>query len=207
MPRIAAPTVVEHVARQRARILDAAFTLFQTRGYFAVDIGMVAKSVGLKRSSFYRYYSNKDELLVACVEQAMRPVFERNRVIAQGLRPARDRVTAWVEAQFEFATGPNHAAWSLIKDLRLAVPELRTKVLRLHMGLYKTLSSAVSECLADAGSRVTITSTLISGMVQSSAVLALENGGAEEIKSALNNAVLAVLGAAIPEEMAPKISA
>ena len=193
MPKIAAATIEEHVTAQRAHILDQALRLFQTEGYAGVDIGSIANSVGLKRSSFYRYFSNKDDVLVACVEQAMKPVFARNQAIAQGLRPPRNRVLAWVDAQFDFATGPNHATYNLAKEIQALAPGARGRIMKLHVGLYKTLSTAVKECLAGSDRHIVAVSSMISGMVQSAAALALENGGAEAIRQELHAVVSAVI--------------
>ncbi|MDG2319533.1 MAG: TetR/AcrR family transcriptional regulator [Rhodospirillaceae bacterium] len=196
MPKIAAPTVEEHVAQQRGRILTEALRLFQAKGYLGVDIGSVARSVGLKRSSFYHYFANKDDLLIACVEHAMEPVDARNKVIAEGLRPPRDRVLAWVEAQMDFATGPDHASYELAKELQAVAPNARKKVLRLHIRLYKTLSAAVADSLEGSGRNAVTIASMISGMVQSAAALALENGGVESITAELRSGVLAVLESA-----------
>ncbi len=193
MPRIAAATVEQHVARQRERILEKALSLFQVHGYTGVDMGVVAEAVGLKRNSIYRYFANKDDLLLACVVQAMEPVIQRNKIIAEGFRPSQERVLAWVDAQYDFATGPDHAFYTLARELRILAPEVRSKVLKLHVGLYKTLSAAVKDCLSETKRNATAVSSLISGMVQSAAALAIENGGAAAIKKELHTAVLAVL--------------
>lgn len=198
MPRIAAATVAQHVTQQRDRILNEALLQFKQHGYAGVDLGTVAAAVGLKRNSVYRYYANKDELLLACVEQAMEPVIQRNKVIAEGFRPPQERVLAWVDAQYDFATGPDHAFYTLARELRLLAPEVRTQVLKLHVGLYKTLSAAVKDCLSGENRNATTVSSLISGMVQSASSLAMENGGADAIKKELHAAVLAVLNAAPP---------
>ena len=193
MPKIAAATVEQHIEQQEERILTEALRLFQANGYLAVDLGAVAEAVGLKRNSLYRYFANKDDLLLACVERAMEPVIKRNKAIAEGFRPPQERVLAWVDAQFEFAAGPDHAFYTLARELRSIAPNVRTNVMKLHIGLYKTLSAAVKDSLSGSGRNATIVSSLISGMVQSASALAIENGGAEDIKQELHAAVLALL--------------
>ena len=51
MPRIKADTIADHVAQQRAAVLDAAVRLFTERGYAEVSLGDVAAEVGLARNS------------------------------------------------------------------------------------------------------------------------------------------------------------
>ena len=64
MPRIKADTIADHVAQQRAAVLDAAVRLFTERGYAEVSLGDVAAEVGLARNSLYRYVPDKLHLLV-----------------------------------------------------------------------------------------------------------------------------------------------
>ena len=72
MPRIAAASIEEHVRRQNARITAAARRLFARDGFHGTDLAAIAQEVGLARNSLYRYYANKDELLLACISEDMR---------------------------------------------------------------------------------------------------------------------------------------
>src|SRR5690606_10118161 len=65
VPRISAESVAAHVARQEAAVLDAAVRLFSERGYSEVTIGDIAAEVGLARNSLYRYFPDKDHILLA----------------------------------------------------------------------------------------------------------------------------------------------
>ncbi|MDP7661245.1 MAG: helix-turn-helix domain-containing protein, partial [Gammaproteobacteria bacterium] len=70
-----------HIRNQGKRILDAAQDLFTTRGYQGTDMADIAESMGLARNSLYRYYSNKDHILVAIVRRDMVPFFDQFNAI------------------------------------------------------------------------------------------------------------------------------
>lgn len=75
MPRITAPTVAEHRARQRAAVLAAGADLVAEGGVDALTVSAVAARTGLARPSVYAYFGSADALLGALVAEA----FERWR--------------------------------------------------------------------------------------------------------------------------------
>jgi len=48
----------------KERILEAALRLFSTQGYEATSVAAIVKTAGLSRSSFYRYFRNKRQVLL-----------------------------------------------------------------------------------------------------------------------------------------------
>jgi AcrR family transcriptional regulator len=57
-----------------AKVLDAAAVLFATQGFAATSLKDVADAVGLRRSSIYYYYPDKDALLKELVQGVTLPV-------------------------------------------------------------------------------------------------------------------------------------
>ena len=49
----------------RDRILEAALRLFSSRGYERVSVTAIAREAGVSRPSFYRYFKNKRDVLLA----------------------------------------------------------------------------------------------------------------------------------------------
>lgn len=60
-----------HRERQRRRILDAAQQLFETQGIDRVTIAHIVAAAGIRASTMYEYFANKDELVWTLVEQVM----------------------------------------------------------------------------------------------------------------------------------------
>lgn len=66
-PRHATPD--EPPADLRERILDTASTLFYERGVRAVGVDLVVAAAGVAKTSLYRYFPTKDDLIVAFLER------------------------------------------------------------------------------------------------------------------------------------------
>jgi AcrR family transcriptional regulator len=93
----------EEKERRRAEILDAAETLYAKKGWDAVTVDQVARSARLSRALVYVYFRDKEELLFAIGERAMRLL--RNRFIeaAAGHVLGMDQVEAIGRAYMGYA--------------------------------------------------------------------------------------------------------
>src|SRR3981189_2735144 len=79
----------EEKERRRVEILDAAEALYAKKGWDAVTIDQVARSARLSRALVYVYFRDKEELLFAIGERAMRLLRDRfieaHTVLAPGM--------------------------------------------------------------------------------------------------------------------------
>ena len=93
----------EEKERRRAEILDAAETLYAKKGWDALTVDQVARSARLSRALVYVYFRDKEELLFAIGERAMRLL--RNRFIeaAAGHVVGMDQVEAIGRAYMGYA--------------------------------------------------------------------------------------------------------
>ena len=64
-------TYRSHRERQRRRILAAAQELFDQRGIDRVTVAEIVAATGIRASTLYEYFSNKDEIVWALVEEVM----------------------------------------------------------------------------------------------------------------------------------------
>lgn len=71
------------IAAGRARILEAAKTLFAHKGYDAVSIRAVAAAAGMSAMSLYRYYPNKRGILVHVWAEVFSDIFAAGRAAAR----------------------------------------------------------------------------------------------------------------------------
>jgi len=60
-----------HRARQRRRILAAAQDLFDTQGIDRVTVAEIVAAAGIRASTLYEYFSNKEDIVWALVEELM----------------------------------------------------------------------------------------------------------------------------------------
>jgi len=57
--------------KSKERILDAAIKLFANEGYFSTSISKIAQEAGVSKGLMYNYFSSKEDLLNAIIENAM----------------------------------------------------------------------------------------------------------------------------------------
>lgn len=193
MPRIDAASIEEHVRLQTARILDAATALFRERGYGKTDMDDIAHAVGLARNSLYRYYKNKDFILLACVERDMGAFVERMRTLDSLYPDPVQRIGAWLDMQMDMATSPAHATMELMAEIRTDAPELRKRLMELHDAPGNVLQGTVAEIARGKRRDTGLIIALIKGMVEAAAGQAMRRENKMAVKRELRRAVERVI--------------
>jgi AcrR family transcriptional regulator len=93
----------EEKERRRAEILDAAEALYAQKGWDALTVDQVARSARLSRALVYVYFRDKDELLFAIGERAMRLLRDRFIEAAASHTLGLDKVEAIGRAYMGYA--------------------------------------------------------------------------------------------------------
>lgn len=201
MPRITAPTIAEHVARQETAILDAAADLFAERGVVGTEMADIAEAVGIARSSLYRYFPDKDHILLAWFERELDPVIEHCRAIVSGPGDVHRRLRRWLDFQLDFLSAPEHQlAPRVAREVGAVSPEVQSELGAGHARLYRTLSQLVVEVLeasddpADRRRDAMLLTSMIGGLVQAAGQAVLDGTSTATAKRELRRAVAAVLG-------------
>jgi AcrR family transcriptional regulator len=65
------PKDPDREARNKARILDAATSLFAERGFADTQVQTIADNLGIGNATIYRYFSTKEKLFLAAVERGL----------------------------------------------------------------------------------------------------------------------------------------
>ncbi len=101
MPRkAAAPTPVgyqAHRERQWRRILDAAETLFDERGIDRVTMADITLASGVRASTLYQYFANKDEIVWAIVSDLFTAEAESSRRFVERAATGLEKITGLLE--------------------------------------------------------------------------------------------------------------
>ena len=93
----------EEKERRRAEILDAAEALYAKHGWDALTVDQVARSARLSRALVYVYFRDKEELLFAIGERAMRLLRDRFMEAASSQVVGMDQVVAIGQAYMAYA--------------------------------------------------------------------------------------------------------
>ncbi len=195
MPRIAAANIEEHVRNQEQRILDAARDLIASNGYRDTDMTHIAESMGLARNSLYRYYSNKDHILVAVVKREMAPFIDELIEVQRCIEDPIERVDAWIGLQLEMAAGPCEAMIQMFGEIPPQARELREEMTALHEPPIRVLRSAVEEILEGSDRDPQLVAVMISSMVRSAIGIAIQAENSDACIAELRHSVSGILRA------------
>lgn len=143
MPRISAPTVAEHHARQRRALLDAARALLAETGE-APSMAAVGRRAGLARSSVYQYFASPAALLQGVVADVFPDWASQVQRQVDAAGSPGDRVWAYVEANVAlFASAEQAVARALT---RVVEPHLlRGPMQEFHARLQVPLREALTD--------------------------------------------------------------
>ena len=93
----------EEKERRRGEFLDAAESLYAKQGWEAVTMDQVARTARLSRALIYVYFRDKDDLLFAIGERAMKQLYERFTAAFESPGSGRDKVMAIGRAYMAYA--------------------------------------------------------------------------------------------------------
>jgi AcrR family transcriptional regulator len=98
----------EEKERRRGEFLDAAESLYARQGWEAVTMDQVAKTARLSRALIYIYFRDKDDLLCAVGERAMKLLHRRFAAALETPGSGRDKVDAIGRAYMGYALEFRH---------------------------------------------------------------------------------------------------
>lgn len=192
MPRIAAPTLAEHRARQRSALVEAATELLVTHGAAAVTPGAVGAAVGLARSSVYQYFDSAAAILAAIIEDS----FPRSNALLTaaltGIEDPLEVMAVYVRETLRQAAAGAHRPAAALAAVELP-PECRARLVGLHQEQIAPLVAALDRLEVP---DVTVTVRLISGMLES----AMGAVGAGEPADVVTRSALRMLRGVVPAD-------
>lgn len=128
---------------QARSIVDAAQRLLTTKGTFTTQ--ELVKEAGVALQTFYKYFSGKDQLLLAVLEQTISDATERYRASAADLADPLERLRYFVTVTFEDQIGGGAAGFITSEHWRLQ------PLFPVELGLAtKSYTDLIAEAIQDA---------------------------------------------------------
>lgn len=148
-----------HRGRQRRRILDAAQVLFDVRGIDRVTVAEIVAETGIRASTLYEYFANKDEIVWALLEECLiASAADAQRIYKTARGTAIEKIAALFRAfEWELVKEPARVRFMAQFDALYAREWTAERLLaveeRIFPGSFKELSSLVRKGIKDGSLR------------------------------------------------------
>jgi AcrR family transcriptional regulator len=104
MPKIRAATIDEHKALTRRALVSAAHRIIEEAGTADVPLGEIALLAGVGRTTFYDYFTDRDDVIATLVEDRLPEVIEDVLLSVPEDTSTADRLGQLVIRTVEFVT-------------------------------------------------------------------------------------------------------
>ena len=109
-PGAHAPARQRRKAERPQQLLEAAYTLFTTRGLAATRTEDVAQLAGVSKGTLFRYYPSKDELFKAVIRHYLVEVIDASRDLSDQWQGGTDDLLKMLAHTWWQRFGQSHAA-------------------------------------------------------------------------------------------------
>lgn len=126
------------------RILDAAISLFATRGYAATGIRQIADKVGLTTASLYYYAQTKDELLLRVMRVGLGELLASGQEAVAASPDPRNQIRGLLKVHLTFAAGNPERARVIDNEFQWLNDEERESVIALRDSYEQLWADAIA---------------------------------------------------------------
>lgn len=99
MPKIMGSSILEHREHTRRALFDALSSLMRERGFDAVSMSDLAARAGIGRTAIYNHFTDKEDLLLAFVEDEMSGYLDRVHHMLEEHSEPLDQLRIYVRSQ------------------------------------------------------------------------------------------------------------
>ncbi len=111
---------------KRLNIINAGIDIFAEKGFHETRISDVAKKAGVADGTIYRYFTNKDDLLMSCFEEIITVKLNEVKVRLEQIPNKGDKLISFIDAHIKAFTENPSIAKFMILELRQS-PEFYKK--------------------------------------------------------------------------------
>ncbi|MFT5696185.1 MAG: AcrR family transcriptional regulator [Myxococcota bacterium] len=118
--------------KSRARIREAALSLFREKGFDGATLRAIAARAGMGASSIYRHVTSKEELLIEELADLQEDAWAQFRNADERDRSTRERVTNFLDVQHELLTQDRDLSLIALRSTTRPDARVSRRVLAMH---------------------------------------------------------------------------
>ena len=150
---VQAATKPRRQALSKGLILDASAVLFNEKGYDRTSLDDIARALSVTKPSLYYYFSNKEDILLECLDTAYRHFSEGMALRDDPKKNGRDRMVIMLRLYLEIMA--HEVGVSLvIADDRVMSDHGRERYNKLRRVLNGELQTRIEQGVADGSLKV-----------------------------------------------------
>ena len=204
MPRIRAASIDEHKALTRRALLEAAYELIDEAGTAEVSLAEIALSAGIGRTTLYDYFSDRDDLIAALVEEELPVVISELIEDVEETLSIDERLAQLAVRTVEFVATDRVYGVILHREVGRMSLEAQERIRASHSDLSSTMAglyrSGVEEGLFDPLPPA-LAGRLIQDTIMSAARVLIDGSSDQsEVTEGLRNFLLKGLGHRLPSD-------
>ena len=112
-------------SNKRTLIIDAAIDVFAERGFLLAPVAEIARRAGVADGTIYRYFKNKDDLLISIFEEKMDDMQVGLTEALSSVEEPVDQIRAFSRFHFDMVRQHRNVAAVLQVELRLSTKFLK----------------------------------------------------------------------------------
>jgi AcrR family transcriptional regulator len=177
MPKISAPSIVEHRELRRQQLISAALELALGEGAEAVTVAAVAKKAGLARSSIYEYFASSADLIADLILEELDYYSNRLAVAIVDATDPFEKIEHWIAEGLRYVADGRHM---LVKSLNtISTPEFRKE--EIAMG-HRKMIAPLRQALVETGIKDPATAAAFLSSVTDAASIRIDAGNDAELE-------------------------
>ena len=177
MPKISAPSIVEHRELRRQQLISAALELALGEGAEAVTVAAVAKKAGLARSSIYEYFASSADLIADLILEELDYYSNRLAVAIVDATDPFEKIEHWIAEGLRYVADGRHM---LVKSLNtISTPEFRRE--EIAMG-HRKMIAPLRQALVETGIKDPAAAAAFLSSVTDAASLRIDAGNDAELE-------------------------
>jgi AcrR family transcriptional regulator len=177
MPKISAPSIVEHRELRRQQLISAALELALGEGAEAVTVAAVAKKAGLARSSIYEYFASSADLIADLILEELDYYSNRLAVAIVDATDPFEKIEHWIAEGLRYVADGRHM---LVKSLNtISTPEFRKE--EIAMG-HRKMIAPLRQALVETGIKDPAAAAAFLSSVTDAASIRIDAGNDAELE-------------------------